>query len=165
VAVRNVAASPEIGDMRVTFSIVTPHVISIVAKQRGGTFASYIAKNGKKVDLMAEGSRDAAEMFASARRGNAIFTWILRLAGFLLMYIGLSTVLKPLSVIGDVVPFIGTIIGMGTGFVAGIVAMVCALVTIAVAWIFYRPIIGIALLAIAAFLVWKLWQKKHNVKM
>ena len=60
---------------------------------------------------------------------------------------------------------IGTIIGMGTGFVAGIVAMVCALVTIAVAWIFYRPIIGIALLAIAAFLIWKLWQKKHNVKM
>lgn len=165
VAVRNVATSPEIGDMRVTFSIVTPHVISIVAKQRGGTFASYIAKNGKKVDLMAEGSRDAAEMFASARRGNAIFTWILRLAGFLLMYIGLATVLKPLSVIGDVVPFIGTIIGMGTGLVAGIVAMACALVTIAVAWIFYRPIIGIALLAIAAFLVWKLWQKKHNVKM
>lgn len=162
VAVRNVASAPQVGDVRVTFRVVLPHVVSIVARQRGDTFSAYVAKNGKKVDLLAEGTRDAAEMFAAARRGNAIMTWILRFVGFLLMYMGLSAVLKPLSVIGDVVPFIGTIIGMGAGLVAGTVALACALVTIAIAWIFYRPILGIVLLAAAGFLVWRLMNRARD---
>lgn len=162
VAVRNVAAAPQIGDLRVSFRVVYPHDISIVAKQHGDTFVGYVAKNGKKVDLLADGVRDSAEMFAAARRGNAIMTWIIRFVGFLLMYQGLSSVLKPLSVIGDLVPFVGTIIGMGAGLVAGTVALACALVTIAVAWIFYRPILGILLLAAAAFLVWRLMNRAKD---
>lgn len=153
---RDVASAPQIGDMRVSFSVVYPHEISLVAKQFGDTFTAYVAKNGKKIDLLADGVRDSAEMFAAARRNNAIVTWLIRLGGFLLMYIGLSAILKPLSVIGDLVPFVGTIIGMGAGFVAGTVALVCALVTIAVAWIFYRPILGILLLAAAGALAWRL---------
>lgn len=157
---RDVASSPQIGDLRVSFEVIYPHDISIVAKQRGDSFVSYTAKTGKKVDLLANGVKDAAEMFAAARRGNAMFTWLIRLGGFLMMFIGLSMVLKPLSVLGDVVPFIGTVIGMGAGLVAGLVSLVCSLVTIAIAWIFYRPIIGIALLLIAGFFGWKLWQKR-----
>lgn len=158
--IRDVAMSPQIGDMRVTFSTVLPHDISIIAKQRGDSFVSYVAKTGKKVDLIANGAKDAAEMFAAARRGNAMFTWLVRLGGFLLMFIGLSMILKPLSVLGDVVPFIGTVIGIGAGLVAGLVSLICSLVTIAIAWIFYRPIIGIALLLVAGFFGWKLWQKR-----
>jgi hypothetical protein len=161
-AVRNVASAPQIGDVRVTFRVVTPHEISIVAKQHGDTFVSYVAKNGKKIDMLSDGVRDAAEMFASARRGNAMFTWFIRLVGFLLMFFGLSAVLRPLSVIGDVVPFVGTIIGMGAGLVAGTVALACALVTIAVAWVFYRPVLGVVLLAAAGFLVWRLMSRAKN---
>lgn len=159
--VRDVATSPEIGDMRVSFKVVLPHSVSIVSKQRGDTFAAYVAKNGKKVDMLVDGEKDSAEMFAAARRGNAVMTWLLRLGGFLLMLIGLSMVLKPLSVIGDLVPFVGTVVAMGTGFVAGVAALVCALATIAVAWIFYRPLLGMLLLAAAAALVWWLWRKRQ----
>lgn len=159
---RDVASSPQIGDLRVSFEVIYPHDISIVAKQKGDTFAPYIAKNGKKVDLLSNGEKESAEMFAAARRNNSIMTWLIRLGGFLLMFIGLSMILKPLSVLGDVVPFIGTIIGMGAGLVAGLVSLVCALVTIAIAWIFYRPIIGIALLVAAAFFAWKLAQAKRK---
>lgn len=157
---RNIAAEPQVGDMRVSFKVIYPHDVSIVAKQRGDTFSAFVAKNGKKVDMVADGIRDAAEMFAAARRGNAITTWIIRLVGFLLMLVGLSSILKPLSVVGDVVPFVGTIIGIGTGLVAAAGALICALTTIAIAWIFYRPVIGIALLAIAALIAWKVWQRR-----
>lgn len=160
--VHDVVSNPQIGDMRVSFTVVRPHVVSIVSKQRGDTFTAYVAKNGKKVDMLSDGEKDAAEMFAAAKRGNAVMTWFVRLGGFLLMLIGLSMVLKPLSVVGDVVPFIGTIIGMGTGLVAGVVALACALATIAVAWIFYRPALGVVLLAAAAALVWWLWRKKRQ---
>ena len=161
---RDVVSMPRIGDMRVTFTVVHPHEISLVAKQRGDTFVGYRAKTGKTVDLLQDGVADAAEMFQDARDSNSMSTWLLRLGGFLLMFFGLSMVLKPLSVLADVLPFLGDLVGMGIGAVAGLVALVCALVTIALAWLFYRPVLGIALLAAAAFFVWKLIQRRRKAK-
>lgn len=161
---RDVAAEPRIGDMRVTFTVVRPHDISIVAKQRGDTFVAYLAKTKKKVDLIQDGVVDCAEMFEDARDANTLFTWLVRLGGLLIMYIGLSMVLKPLSVLGDVLPILGTVIGWGTGLVAGVVALVCALVTIAVAWIFYRPVLAVLLLVAAGALVFLVWKKKQSKK-
>ena len=161
---RNVMSQPRIGDMRVTFRVVYPHDISIVSKQHGDTFVGYTAKTGKKVDLLADGIKDSAEMFADARSSNSMITWLIRFGGFLLMFLGLSAVLKPLSVLADVLPILGDIIEIGVGIVAGLVALVCSLVTIAIAWLFYRPIIGCILLAIAGFFAWKLYQKKARSK-
>jgi len=161
---RNVASQPRIGDMRVTFEVVYPHDVSLVAKQKGDTFVGYTAKTGKKVDLFSDDVKDAAEMFASARSGNSLFTWIVRIVGFFMMFIGISMILKPLSVLCDVLPILGDIVEMGAGIVAVLVALPCAIVTIAVAWLFYRPVIGIILLAVAGFFVWKLYMKRRAAK-
>ena len=161
---RDVLSQPRIGDMRVTFRVIYPHDISLIAKQRGDTFVDYTAKNGKKLNYLRDGIADAAEMFESARSGNSFFTWVVRLVGFLMMFFGLSMVLKPLSVLADVLPILGDIVEMGTGLVAGLVALVCALVTIAVAWLFYRPVIAVVILAAAAALVWKLMQRRKAAK-
>ena len=161
---RDVISQTRIGDMRVTFSVIYPHEISLIAKQHGDTFVAYTAKNGKKLSYMAEGVQDAAAMFATARSNNAIMTWLIRVGGFLLMFFGLSMVFKPLSVLADVLPILGDIVGMGTGLVAGLIAIVCSLVTIAIAWLFYRPVLGILLLAVAGFFVWKLVQKRKAAK-
>ena len=103
-------------------------------------------------------------MFAAARRNNALMTWLLRLVGFLMMYFGLSMVFRPLSVLGDVLPILGDIIGLGTGFVAGTIALVCSLVTIAIAWLFYRPVLAVILIAVAGFFVWKLIMRRNAKK-
>ena len=161
---RDVASQARIGDMRVKFSVIYPHNISIVAKQRGDSFVGYTAKSGKgkKVDLLANGIKDAAEMFAAARSGNSMFTWFVRIGGFVLMFLGLSMVLKPLSVIADVLPILGDIVEIGAGIVAFVIALVCAFVTIAIAWLFYRPEVAIPLLAAAGGLVWWLKLKKKK---
>ena len=161
---RDVVSQTRIGDMRVTFSVVYPHEISLIAKQHGDTFVAYTAKNGKKLSYMAEGVQDAAAMFETARTNNAIMTWLIRLGGFLMMYFGLSMVFKPLSVLADVLPILGDIVGIGTSLVAGLIALISALVTIAIAWIFFRPILGIILLAAAGFLVWMLIKKRMEAK-
>lgn len=162
--VRDVVSQPRIGDMRVVFKVVYPHDISLVAKQKGDTFVGYLVKTKKKVDLLSDGVKDAAEMFEAARDANALMTWLVRLGGFLLMFFGLSMVLRPLSVLADVLPILGDIVGIGTGIVAGIVAFACVLVTIAIAWIFYRPVLGIILLAIAGAGLCLLWKKKQARK-
>ena len=161
---RDVAAQPRIGDMRVTFAVIYPHEISIVAKQRGDTFVGYVAKTKKKVDLLSNGAKDAAEMFEAARSANSFLTWLVRIGGFLLMFFGLSMVLKPLSVLADVLPILGNIVEIGTGLVAGVVALACALVTIAIAWIFYRPFLAIFLLVLAGAVVFLLWKKRQAAK-
>jgi len=162
---RDVASQPRIGDMRVKFRVVYPHEVSVVARQHGDSFTGYVASNGNRIDLLSDGVRSSAEMFESARSANSFITWLVRIVGFLMMYFGLSKVLNPLSVLADVLPILGDIVGVGVGLVAGLVSIVCAIVTIAVAWIFYRPVIGVALLAVAGFFAWKLVAKRRAARL
>ncbi len=69
------------------------------------------------------------------------------------MFLGLKMLLAPLVVLADVLPIAGTIVGAGVGIVALLTALAITFVTIAVAWIFYRPLIGITLLALALAVV------------
>lgn len=159
---RDVVAQPRIGDMRATFTVVKPHEVSLVAKQHGDTFVAYTAKNKKRVSLMAEGVKDMEEMFADAQSANSFRCWLIRLGGFILMFLGISAILKPLSVVLDVLPFLGNIAEVGIAIVAFAVAGVCSLVTIALAWLAYRPVIAIALLAAAGGLVYWFKTKKKG---
>lgn len=161
---RDVATTPRIGDMRISYKVIYPHDISIVARQKGNSFGSYVAKTGKSVSLLQDGIVDSVSMFASARSGNTLFTWFLRFVGFLLMYTGLSMLLRPISVLGDVLPILGDILEVGIGVVAGAVALICSLVTIAIAWVFYRPVLGVILLGVAAFVAWQLIKRRKAKK-
>ncbi|MGI5923555.1 MAG: TMEM43 family protein [Lentisphaeria bacterium] len=162
-AVAATAPAEVIGATRYKFSIVTPHDISLIAVQKGDKFAAYIASNGNKILELRDGIHTADAMFAAAQASNRTLTWILRLVGFVCMYIGLSMVFRPLSVLGDVVPFIGNVIGMGTGILAFLLATPCTLVTIALAWIIYRPLLGILLLAVAAGAIYMIIKKKKEL--
>ena len=156
---RDVATQPRIGDMRVTFRVIYPHDVSIIARQKGDSFIDYTAKNKKKLNYREDDIEDAESMFATARAHNAILTWLIRIGGFLLMFFGLSMVFKPLSVLADVLPILGDLVEVGMGFVAGLIAFVCSIITIAVAWIFFRPVLGITLLVIAGALIGLLIKK------
>ena len=145
-------ASPQIGDVRIRFEIVPQQDISVVAEQSGSTFTPYQTKAGGTVELLQEGIKTAAAMFEKAQHDNAILTWILRAVGFFLMFFGLSMMLKVFSVLADVLPFIGNLVGAGTGIISFLIAAVLSLLTIAVAWIVFRPLLGIGLIAAAAVL-------------
>lgn len=142
--------NPSVGDVRVRFEVTRPQTVSLVAQQRGASFAAYRAKAGSTILLVEEGEVPAAEMFAAARKANTITTWLVRLGGFLAMFLGLALVLRPISVIGSIVPFIGSVLGAGIGLLSFAGAGVLSLVTIAFAWLAYRPLLGGFLLALAA---------------
>ena len=142
-------ASPAVGDVRITFKVVKPAVISLVARQVRDTFEAYQAQAGDTILLVKYGTLSAQAMFEAAQRENAILTWILRGLGWFLMFLGLTMVFRPIAVFGDVIPLFGTLLGAGIGVFAGLTSIVLSLVTIAVAWIFYRPLLAIALLVVA----------------
>jgi hypothetical protein len=159
----NVPSLPQIGDQRISFEIVKPGPVSIIAKQDNQKLSPYKTSNGKEIEMISKDRVSASEMFDAAQSANAIQTWILRFVGFLMMFIGLKMIFRVLSVIGSVIPFLGDLISLGTGLVAGLLAFVCSLVVIAIAWIFARPLLGISLLVIAiAAIVWLFHYKKTH---
>lgn len=142
-------SQPQIGDVRVAFSVVPPGEVSLLAGQSGDSFQAYRTKAGGTIEMIKSGRHDAGAMFAAAHAENTLLTWILRLVGFFLIWIGFSLVLAPLSVLADVVPLFGNLVGAVTGFVTFLLALALSALVIAVAWIFFRPLLAILLFAVA----------------
>jgi Transmembrane protein 43 len=140
---------PQVGDVRVSFEIVKPGAFSIVAAQIGETFEPFQTKAGKPINLIENGTVSAETMFKNAEDTNKMITWLVRFLGFLFMAFGFMAIMRPLSVLGSVIPFIGNIIGMGTGLISFVLAGTISLLVIAIAWIFVRPLLGIVILALA----------------
>jgi hypothetical protein len=143
-------SNPEIGSVRIRYKIIKPMDISVVGKQNGNFIEKYITKHGEIV-LVEQGIVTAEEMFNTAESENALMTWLIRLGGFVLMWLGLSLILGPLKVFADVIPFMGSIVGAGVGAVTGLIALALSFTTMALAWLFFRPVIGITLLVVALF--------------
>jgi len=140
---------PQIGNTRIHYEIISPQVVSVIAKQSSSTLIPYVTKNGRMISMIQTGEHSASEMFEGALSGNRTMTWILRLVGTLLMYIGLRMTFGVLPIVAAVIPFLGRIVGAGMSLVSGLLTLIGASVTIAVAWIVYRPLIGIVLLLVA----------------
>jgi hypothetical protein len=159
-------ATPQVGDLQVSFKVVKPSDVSLVAQQQGNSFTAYQTKAGSAVDLLEMGLLDANALFAIAQKENTIITWLIRIGGFLLMWIGLSMMMKPLSVLAAVLPFLGDLIAMGTGLFAFLLSLPFTMLTIAIAWIAYRPLLaGILIIAAVGAVVVIKFVSRHNVRL
>lgn len=161
-AIRAVATNPQIGDMRVRFSVVYPKDISLCQQQTGATFRPWKASNGRVINLQRDGVATADEMFASAKKTNKMITWALRVLGFLLLAGGFKGLFGPIETLVDVIPVLNGIVSLGVGLVSKLLAAVVWLLTVGVAWVFYRPVLGGALIACAVALIVLLVAKKKS---
>lgn len=142
-------SAPQVGDLRVGFRAIGPQEISAVGRQSGDLIEPYRTRTGE-IALLQMGRAGAEAMFADARDENALLTWVLRLVGFVLMWLGLALVLGPFKILADVLPILGSLVGAGVAAVTGLVAFGVSFVTIGVAWLAYRPLVGGGLLLVAA---------------
>jgi hypothetical protein len=142
-------AQAQIGDARIKFSVVEPGPVSIVAAQAGDSFAEYRTKAGGTIAMITAGKVSAQQMFEDAIATNTLVTWLVRLGGFILIWIGFGLLFAPLSVLADIVPLFGSLVGAATGLIAFLLALALALTIIAFAWLFFRPLLGITLLVLA----------------
>ena len=158
--------SPQVGDVRVTFTKVPPADISLIAQVDGSTFKAYRAKNGQSFSRVQMGTVSADEMIEQARSENNMLTWVLRLVGVLLIVIGLKGMFGLLPMLFKVLPFLGNIVDAGVGLVSWILGLAWSFIIIAIAWLVFRPIIGISLLvlAIAGIVFLKRRGKKNEEK-
>jgi len=144
---------PQIGDVRVRFRQVNCGLVSIIAQVNGDTFEEYVAKNKKTIIDIRSGNVSMEKMFQMQEELNTFWLWVLRIIGILVVCGGLRGIFDILSTILKVVPFLSSIMNWGVGLICNVIGVAWSLLVIAIAWLFYRPLIGIAILAIIAAIV------------
>jgi Transmembrane protein 43 len=137
---------PAIGDVRVTFAAIPAQTISVAAAQSNGMLAGYRDANGYTIALAEPGVVTASALFHDEQQSENQLTWILRGAGFIAMLVGFVCMTRPLTMVFAFLPFLESLVGAGAFLVALTLAVPITLVTIAVAWIVHRPLIGVLLL-------------------
>ena len=146
--------APEIGDVRITFEKVVPAKVTVVSCVEGNTFKPFVAKNKKKFQTLRMGKKSIEEIFEEENEANSMWTWVLRILGIILVISGVKSLFSFVETLLKVVPFLSSLFAFGVGIIATVIGLVYSLIVIALAWIFYRPVLGIILLLIAGFLVW-----------
>lgn len=149
-----VPGAPEVGDVRVTFEKVVPAKVTVMAVVDGDSFKPFKAKNGKRFETLVMGKKSGDEIIDAAKETNNIILWVLRIIGIMMVIGGLKGIFGFIETILKVVPFIAGIFGWGVGLVCTVIGIAWSLIVIAIAWLFYRPLLGISLLVLAGFLVW-----------
>ena len=149
-----VPGAPEVGDVRVTFEKVVPAKVTVMAVVDGDTFKPFKAKNGKRFQTLVMGKKTGDEIIEAAQSENNMILWALRILGIMMVIGGLKGIFGFIETILKVVPFIAGIFGWGVGLVCSVIGIAWSLIVIALAWLFYRPLLGITLLVLAGFLVW-----------
>lgn len=138
-----------IGDLRVTYEAALPGDVTVIARQYGDSFQPYQTRSGGSVSLLSNGTQSIDQMFTEAEARNATLTWIMRLVGLFMLGNGLAMILRPLAVFASVVPLLGKVVGAGTSVVAWALGLALGLITIAIAWLAARPMLGYSMLALA----------------
>jgi hypothetical protein len=138
--------APAIGDYRIGYELAPLGAISIVGKQADSRFVPYQTMAGDALLMVDTGNVPADRMFAEAVTANTIITWLLRAVGLLLLAVGFGLLLSPLGVVLDVIPLVGSLARAGTGIVAFFLAVLVGSVTIAIAWLWYRPLLALGII-------------------
>lgn len=140
--------APEIGDYRISYSVVPPGTASIVARQASGALEPYPTTIGNEILLVERGAVPSTQMFATAEAENAAWKWVLRAVGMVFLFVGFNFITAPLGVLADAVPPVGRLVRLGSGLVAFVLTTMTGALTVAVAWFWYRPLLAIGVVAV-----------------
>ncbi|XP_038869558.1 transmembrane protein 43 isoform X2 [Salvelinus namaycush] len=150
---------PEVGDVRVSFSYAglsgegtypgPAQTVSVVAMQSHDTLKPFKTKSGDTLEIIYLEELTAEEVFEREHNNNAMLTWALRAGGWLLMFLGISLMIRIIHTLVDWVPILRELISVGLKLFALCISCSLSLLTIASGWIFYRPLVAVGLIAMA----------------
>merc|ERR1711962_46292 len=153
---------PSIGDWRVSFSVagvgdpVNAETVSAVAKQTSASgdgvasLTAFETPGGDVIDFVYRGPMTKEQIFSSERKSNLVFSWMMRGAGWLLMFIGILSISDLITSIFSGIPLLRDVVAMTSATLALVVSGASSLVVIAVGWCVYRPFFALCCLAVTA---------------
>ncbi|MEQ8172808.1 MAG: TMEM43 family protein [Candidatus Eremiobacterota bacterium] len=140
---------PDIGDLKIYFHIVKPSQVSIIAKQSGKTLVPYGTGKNENIELLEPGVVKAEDMFKKAISEHKTRATVLRIFCFFLMCFAFLALFEPISILGEINPFIASMVKGGMGIFAVPSAMSLWTVTMGFIWLFHSPLFSIFLFLIS----------------
>lgn len=154
--------NPNIGDIRISYVYNSYKNISILALQNEDSFADYISSNGVKINRVEEGLLNSNAIIDKIISENKMIKWVFRGLGAILVILGYTFILNLITTATSFIPIIGNIVGTGIALVSFLLGCIHSLIIFTIAWIRFRPIIGICLLIAVVVLIILL--KKYTKK-
>jgi len=139
--------NPLVGDLRIKYSALKNGIEATVfgLLEKGNRISAYRHQGQNQLYRLFTETR--TEAIASLKTEHKIWTWVLRLIGFVMMWCGLSMAAEPISVVLDVIPFFGDISRSITGTATLLVAFVLSSITIIVSMLLHNLVaLAIAIL-------------------
>lgn len=147
-------SNPQVGDVRISYLALPNNLdVTVFGKAEQQRIVPYVEGKATLYRAFAEG-REAA--IATYHTEYTILLWVLRLAGFLMMWFGLMLVSGPLNAVLDILPIAGNIGRFAGCLVTLPLALVLSLVTILVGIIAHNLILLVitTLLVVGGFVLW-----------
>ncbi|MCU0606453.1 MAG: TMEM43 family protein [Candidatus Edwardsbacteria bacterium] len=146
--------APKIGDVRVGFDVVPSGIrVTAFGKAEAGALVPYLHKGKDRLYRAIAGTRD--EAIAALAHEHKVTGWVLRLIGFLMMWIGLQALFGPVVAVLNVLPFLGKVGRFVWGFISFGIALALSLVVIVVSMIAHNIWALLVVLAvIVGIFVW-----------
>ncbi|MFO7167738.1 MAG: TMEM43 family protein [Chloroflexota bacterium] len=152
---RGTPSSPQIGDVRISYRALAAGTnVTAFGTLAGDRLVPYMHRGEQQFYRALTGSREQA--IGALRSEYVIMGWVLRLVGFLMMWIGLSLVFGPISAFLDVLPILGRLSGTAIGALTFGVSLVLTVVTVLIAIIAHNIVLlaGVLLLLLAGVYLW-----------
>ena len=155
--------NPRVGDLRISYSILRPNFEgTIFGKLNGSKIDPYFDKDNNRLYRVFAGTRD--EAIATLHSEYKTSLWIFRLVGFLMMWIGLSLLFGPISVLMDILPIFGSISRMVIGIITFALSLTLTIVAIIISMILHSlaALIISLVVVIAAIIIAVIMRKKKQ---
>jgi len=142
---------PEVGDYRVQFTFAgrSDEEYTVVGRQSGREIRPYLTESGEELLIVQSGLKSAIDVFRTEHYNNRTSTWIYRLAGWFLTFLGFSCISVFLESVVDQHPVVRQILALGFAPIQLTASITATLGIIGAGWVWYRPLVGGALVAIA----------------
>jgi hypothetical protein len=149
--------SPQVGDVRISFSAVPSGVdVTAFGEQQGSALVPFVRGNDQ---LYLAHAGDRASAIEALHTSYQVMGWVFRVVGFLMMWIGMGMVSGPLSTFLDVLPIFGSVSRNLIGFFTFGIALVLTAITVFIAALLQNIIALFVLLlfvvGVAGFLYWR----------
>lgn len=147
-------ANPQIGDVRISFKVLPNKTyVTVFGKQVGSTVRRWTDPKKSKVSLFRAIEGDREQAIAAMKQEYKTLVWILTIAGFLAMWIGLQMMFGFIPGLLQVLPFLKDASQFIIGLVLFPLALVLSLIVIGISAAAHNLIVLIAVIAVVVILI------------
>lgn len=147
-------SQPRLGDVRIRYLAVPDQIdVTLFGKASGSQIVPFETKGEQLYRAFSENREQA---ISTLNTEYQISIWIIRVIGFVMMWLGLSLCFSPINAVLDILPFLGNMSRFLTGALMFGIALVLSMLTILASIIAHNIflLIGLLIVIIGCALLW-----------